>query len=79
MQPPVRRAALAEKAEADLAEDTVVSGGETVAERVLLSLELSELGYEAAVALGARWVEGVDDLADKANRLARPLRLLTSR
>jgi hypothetical protein len=79
VQPPLRRAALRTKSDLDRRDEIVTSQQESIGERVLLSLELSELSRDAGEALGAAWVVGVDDIAAKAALLARPLRLLASR
>ena len=63
----------------DRRDEIATSCEESIGERVLLCLELSELSRDAAEALGASWVTGVDDIAEKAARLARPLRLLAAR
>ena len=63
----------------DRDEELAASLDESVGDRVLLSLELSELSRAAGEALGAAWVAGVDDIAEKAALLALPLRRLVPR
>jgi hypothetical protein len=74
MLPPVNREGLRRRAELDLEDERQAAALETIEARLELSLELSELAYEARDALGATW--HTDDLAEKARLLAKPLRLL---
>jgi hypothetical protein len=78
--PPVRREALARRAERDAEDELRECSSESPSDRLELALELSELAREAAESLGADWVLAPpDDLAEKARLYARPLAVLTRR
>ena len=77
MELPFRRDALAERAALDRADELDAAALESPEDRVLLVLELAELLRDIGEASEAPWaVDPANDLADKARRLARPIRLL---
>lgn len=74
---PMRREALKIRGAMDEAEEERICAGESVSERLLMTLELSELSRALAFAVDAPWTREVfDDLADKARLYAAPLRVL---
>ena len=75
--PPLRRDALARRAQRDADDEARACEAEDPAERIELSLELSELARETAESVGADWIRfPPNDLSEKARLYARPLALL---
>ncbi len=75
---PLRREALRAKAELDDLAEFAQAREESPAERLALSIELSDLTYELAESAGAEWLESEVDLEEKARRYVRPLKAAAS-
>lgn len=73
---PLRQAALRERELLDREEEVGLASDETPDERLELAFEMNDLVFAIGEAADAAWLEpGADDLADKAARYARPLRV----
>jgi hypothetical protein len=77
---PFRPERLRERAELDELDELTQARGESPAERLLMALELAELGRELADAANAPWIRSPpDDLGQKARIYASPLRMASRR